>query len=1097
MTYRALTRQFELDDAALEDLKFELIEGQRLAVDENGTVLVWTGSVPRSSESGPLISEVERRQLTVMFCDLVDSTSLSERLDPEDLRDVLLAYEETCSAVIRRLDGHIAQFLGDALLVYFGWPRAHEDDARRAVRAALDMLEATGRLNVRLEREKGVRLAIRVGIHTGPVVVGVMGSGDHQEHLAMGKTLHVAARIQGLAEPDTVAISDAVHRLVQGYFLCRDLGRHPLRGVIPPLALYRVLGESDAGHGLDVEATKGLTPLIGRESEVALLLERWEYAKAGRGQVVLVSGEAGIGKSRLLQTVKERLAGEPGTVIECRCSPYHQDSALYPLIGYLHRVLGWSPGGSPQERLRKLEETLADHPMPREAVIPLLAALLSVPLSDRYTALTLTPQRQKGQTLQALLAWLMNEAARRPVLFVVEDLHWVDPSTAEFLDLLVERVSTARICGLFTFRSELAPPRTLRAPLTKLSLHRFSRSQVETMIAHVAGRKSLPSDVVEQIVAKTDGVPLFTEELTKAVLESGLLREADGRYELMGSLSSLAIPMTLNDSLMARLDRLLTAKGIVQLGATIGRQFSYELLHAVAGPDAATLQAELERLVDAELLYQEGVPPEATYTFKHALIQEAAYQSLVRSRRQDYHQRIARVLMERFPETDPELLAHHLTEAGLHAEAVAFWHRAGQTATERSANTEAIRHLTKGLEVLNRLPESAERVQQELAILTTLGPALTAIKGYGAPEVERNYARARALCEAVRDAPQLSAVLAGLRRFYLVRGDFRTALELSNQYLRLARGAADVELLIAAHEGLGASLLSAGQFAAARSHLEEGVARASAERPSLSVLRQGAAPAVQCCAYLGMVLWFLGFPDQSQRRTEEALALARKFAHPYSLAHAFMAASLTRQLCRDGRGLQVQSEAMMSLAVEQDFAYLLALSQLMQGWALVDQGQQPAGLLQMQQGLTALDALRAEHLRPYFLVRLAEAYRAGGHFKDGVRMLNETREVVQRSGGYFYESEFHRLEGELLLDLTPQNQGQAAARFQQALAIARRQGAKSLELRAATSLARLWLSQGNSPEAQATLGGILGWFGEGFATPDLREAKALLKEIPT
>ena len=1109
LTYRTVKRQFHLDEAALEDLKFELIEGQRLATDENGTVLVWTGEtkilpelVPSSPQpSQPLAPQAhqsprpdaERRQLTVMFCDIVDSTPLSERLDPEDLREVVRAYQQTCAAVIQRFDGHIAQLLGDALLVYFGWPQAHEDDAQRAVRASLGMLEAVAILNTHLEQEKGVRLATRVGIHTGLVVVGEMGSGGRQEQLALGKTLNVAARIQGYAAPDTVAISDAVYRLIQGYFVCHDLGRHTLKGVTPPIPLYRVLSASEAQSRLDVEAIKGLTPLVGRESEVTLLLERWEDVKAGRGQVVLLSGEAGIGKSRLLRVLTERLASEACTRIEYRCSPYHQHSALYPVIVHLQRVLAWSRDDTPQEKLHKLEQAFAHHPMSLQEVVPLFAALLAVPLPERYPPLTLTPQRQKQQTLEALLAWLLEEAAQQPVLFIVEDLHWVDPSTVEFLSLLVDQGSTACICSLLTFRPDFMPPWLGRAYLTPVSLSRFTRPQVETMIAHVVGGKALPVEVVEQIVVKTDGVPLFIEELTKTVLESGLLREVDSQYELTGSLSSLTIPTTLHDSLMARLDRLSTAKGIAQLGATIGRQFSYELLHVVSRLDEASLQCALERLVEAELLYQRGVLPQATYTFKHALIQEAAYQSLLKSKRQHYHQQIAQVLLERFPETQPELLAHHLTEAGLYAQAVGFWHQAGQTAMQRSANTEAIRHLTKGLEVLNLLPETAERFQHELSLQTILGLALTVTKGYGAPEVEYAYARARALCQQVGETPQLSSVLAGLRRFYLVRGDFRTALELGEQYLRLAQRYHDTTLRIAAYEALGATLLYAGEFAAARPHLEQGIAHAYAEPLRLTNLRHGSAPEVQCCSYLAMVLWSLGYPDQALQRNQEALTLAQQLAHPYSLAHALAAASFTRQFCRDTRITQAQAEVMMTLSTEQNFAYMLALSLLLHGWALAMQGQRQTGMAQMHQGMAALQAPGAEHLRPYLLILLAEAYRAGGHFKEGLHTLDETQAAVERSGSHFFEAELYRLKGELLLDLTMTNHTVAAACFHHALAIARRQQAKSLELRATTSLSRLWQRQGKSAEARQRLGEILGWFTEGFTTPDLQEAGALLE----
>ncbi len=635
VSYRALKRQFGLDDAYLEDLKAEIIEVHHLAVDQDGTMLVWTGDpgappepAPPSTQRAtlrerqdeqaaqiqspsvePRPPDAERRQLTVMFCDLVDSTALSGQLDPEDLREVVRAYQATCTAAIQRFDGSIAQYLGDGLLVYFGYPQAHEDDAQRAVRAALGIVEAMGTLNTRLEQNKSIRLAVRLGIHTGLVVVGEMGGGGRQEQLALGETPNVAARIQGLAAPDTVAISEATSRLIQGYFVCHDLGPHILRGVAAPMQVYRVLGASGVQSRLEVASARGLTPLVGRESEVTLLMERWEQVKDGTGQVVVLSGEAGIGKSRLVQSLQDQVAREPHTRIECRCSPYHQHSALAPVIAHLERALAWEQDTVPHEKLQKLEDALAHHPWPLQEVVPLLAALLSLPLPAQYPPLTLTPERQKQKTLEALLAWLLAETEPQPVLFIVEDLHWVDPSTLEWLGLVVEQSPTARLYGLFTCRPEFAPPWPTRAHLTPLTLSRLPRPQATRLVHGVTGGKPLPAEILAQIVAKTDGVPLFVEELTKTVLESGRLREAEDAYELTGPLPPLAIPTTLQDSLMARLDRLAAVKAVAQLGATIGRQFDYELLRAISPLDDATLQQHLRQLVVAELLYQRGVPP--------------------------------------------------------------------------------------------------------------------------------------------------------------------------------------------------------------------------------------------------------------------------------------------------------------------------------------------------------------------------------------------------------------------------------------------------------------------------------------------------------
>ena len=674
VSYSSLKLRFNLDDAYLEGLKDELIYAQEVAVDEAGRVLVWAGQAGTTQTSAPQpaltvqppgpqadqplqgvshpaaagVTDAERRQLTVMFCDLVGSTPLSEQLDPEELRQVVRAYQAACAAVIQRFDGSIAQYLGDGLLVYFGYPQAHEDDAQRAVRAGLGMLTAMGTLNTQLMQDKSLRLAIRVGIHTGLVVVGEVGGGGRQEQLALGETPNVAARLQGLATPDTVAMSEATYRLVQGYFTTEALGPQSLRGVATPVPVYRVLGESEAQSRLEVAAATGLTPLVGRASEVTLLLEHWTRSTEGLGQVVLLSGEAGIGKSRLVAALHARVEHEHYPRITFRCSPYHTNSALYPVLEHIQRLLHFRPDDTPQTRLARLEQALEPYRLPIEETVPLLAAWLSLPHPESYPPLHLSPQQQRQKTQAALAAWLLAEAERQPVLVVGEDLHWADPSTLEWLGLFLEQVPTARVLILLTCRPEFRPPWPPRSYLTQLTLTRLTHIQVEEMVRLVAGGKPLPAEVVQHIAAQTDGVPLYVEEMTKLVLESGLVQEREDRYELTGPRPTLVIPTTLRDALMARLDRLTTAKAVAQLGATLGRTFAYELLHAVSSLDEATLQRELVRLVEAELLYQRGQPPQATYQFKHALIQEAAYQSLLRSTRQQVHQQIAQVLYQ-FP----------------------------------------------------------------------------------------------------------------------------------------------------------------------------------------------------------------------------------------------------------------------------------------------------------------------------------------------------------------------------------------------------------------------------------------------------------------
>jgi class 3 adenylate cyclase/predicted ATPase len=1117
VSYRALRVQFNLDDEVLDVLKAELIEVHQIAVDQAGTMLAWTGDggalpeppprIPKSPQPQPRAElhapEAERRQLTVLFCDLVDSTRLASQLDPEEWREVVRAYQAACSEVIGRYEGHIAQYLGDGLLVYFGYPRAHEDDAQRAVRTGLGMVAAIGQLNAQLQQDTGIQLAVRVGVHTGVVVVGEMGGNGRQEQLAVGDTPNIAARLQGLAAPNTVVLSATTRRLVEAFFTYAELGPQALKGVATPLAVSQVLGESGVQSRLDAAAPRAFTPLVGREQEVGLLLERWAQVKDGIGQVVVISGEAGIGKSRLVQVLQEWVRGEGATHMTFRCSPYHTNSALYPVIEHLERLLQFRRDDAPQEKVTKLERALAVYRLPLGEVVPLLAALLSLPHPQGYALLSLGPQQQRQKTHEALVTWLLEEAERQPVLAVWEDLHWADPSTLELLGLVIEQAPTARLLILLTCRPEFSPPWTTRSYFMQLTLSRLGHSQVEVMITRLTGGKTLPAEVVQQIVAKTDGVPLFVEELTKAVLESEVLRETDGRYELTSPLPTLAIPTTLQDSLMARLDRLVTAKGLAQLGATLGRQFTYELLQAVAQLDEVTLRRELERLVQAELLHQRGLPPRAMYVFKHALIQEIATQSLLKRTRQQYHQRIAQVLEERFPETvetQPELLAQHYTEAGLMVQAVSYRQRAGQRAAERSAYLEAVAHLTTALELLATLPDTADRTQQELVLQIGLGQVLGITKGWGAPEMGQAYARARELCQEVGETLQLFPVLSGLHEFYVQQGKYQTAYELAEQFLSLAQRQCDLALLVVGHRKMGQSLFWLGELSAARSHLEQAIALADPQwHPP--ALYGAQAMRVSARYFAAVTLWLLGYPEQAMERSHEALILAEELATPPNLAVTLMWAAWLHHCRREEPLAQERAEACMTLATEHGLEAQLALGTIMRGGALAAQGQGEEGIAQLCLGLAAWRAAGSEVGRSYHLSLLAETYGKVGQAAEGLSAIAEALGFVHTTGEGPWEAELYRLKGELLLMQAEVAHGRALlpteveACFQQALAIACRQGAKSLELRAAMSLSRLWRQQGRRAEARELLASVYSWFTEGFDTADLREAKVQLETL--
>jgi predicted ATPase len=983
------------------------------------------------------------------------------------------------------------------LLVYFGYPQAHEDDAQRAVRTGLELLAAIGLLNGRLVRDKGVRLAVRIGIHTGLVVVGTMGSGDRHEHLALGDTPNLAARLQSLAEPDTVVISAATARLVHGYFVCEDRGAHVLKGLDTPVRVSQVVGESAAQSRLDVAAATGLTPLVGREAEVSLLLERWVQSQGGLGQVVLLSGEAGIGKSRLVQVVKERLADTPHMRLECRCSPYYQHTALYPIIDLVERALQFQRGETTDTKLEKLERALSQYRLALHETVPLFAALLSLPLPAAwYAPLSLTPERQKQKTLEALRAIVLEMAERQPVLLILEDLHWVDPSTLEFLHLLMTESTTAALLTVMTARPDLQPPAAWQIHLTPLALQRLTPADVAAMVMQMTGGKPLPPDVLQHVVTNTDGVPLFVEELTKTILESGVLRETAVQYELTGPLPTLAIPTTLHDALMARLDRLSTVKAVAQLGAVLGRTFPYDLLQAVAPFEEATLQHGLQQLVAAELLYQRGLPPQATYRFKHALLQEAAYQSLLKSTRQEYHQRIAQVLEAQFPAlvaTQPELLAHHYTEAGLSEPALGYWQRAGQRALERSAHVEAINHLTQGLEVLKALPPTPERLQQELRLQLTLGIPLSATRGYAAPEVADLYTRAQALCQRLGETPQLIPVLLGLWRFYLLRAELDTARELAERCLLLVQRVDEPARLIVAHDALGETLFFLGDFVQARAHLERAVALYEPQKrgPHRALMD----PGVSSLAMLAGTLCMLGYPEQARQKSTEAQRLAEALAHPHILAWTLVIAAHCHQLWREVRTTHAQAEAVIRLATEQGFAAWFAEATMFVGWAQAVQGRGAEGMAQIQQGLAARQAIGIELTQPVYLSLLAEAYAHLRQPSEGLAVIADALTRVATTRECWREADLHRLRGELLLAVTADNHREAEACFRQALTVARQQQAKSLELRAAMSLARLWQQQGKRTEAYALLAPVYGWFTEGFDTADLQEAKALLEVL--
>ncbi|WOH67988.1 adenylate/guanylate cyclase domain-containing protein [Bradyrhizobium sp. BWA-3-5] len=1044
-----------------------------------------------TSGKASLAPEAERRQLTVMFVDLVDSTALAARLDPEEMAEVLRTYQSAVAGAIARFEGHVAKYMGDGVLAYFGYPRAHEDEAERAVRAGLAAVHSLGSAH-------GETLAARVGIATGPVVVGeLIGEGAAREETVVGDTPNLAARLQALAEPGTVVISARTRELVGGLFELAELGLQILKGFPVPVRAWRVIGEGTAESRFEALHGAGLTPLVGRESEIGLLLEHWERAKEGEGQVVLLAGEPGIGKSRLVRALRGRLESEPHTALGHYCSPHHQTSPLYPVIGLLERAAGFAADDPAGTRLDKLEVLLALSTDDVTPVAPLLAALLSLETPARYPPLDMSPHRQKERTLEELVNQVLGLARRRPVLALYEDVHWADPTSLELLDLIVDRVQGAPVLVLITFRPEFEPPWMRYAHVIALTLSRLSRRQGAAMVARLSGGKALPPAVLDQIVAKTDGVPLFVEELTRTVLETNLLRDAGDHYALAGPLPPMAIPTTLQESLLARLDRLAPAREVAQVAAAIGREFSHELLAMTAALPESDLQAGLDDLVSSGLVFRRGTPPQATYSFKHALVQDAAYATLVRAKRQRLHARIAAALEQHFSETaqaQPELLAHHFTEAGLAESAVDYWRRAGQRAIARSAMAEALAQLRSGLNLLACVPE-ADRSWRELDLQVALGVALMATQGWAAPEAGRANARARELCEQIGATAQLWPVLYGQWVFHGVRAEHNAAREVADEFLRRVQDHQEASATLVAHRVGGTGAFWRGEVAAARTHLERALALYDRERHRSLAFLYVQDPRVAALSGLSWTLFALGYPEQARTRSRDALDSARELAHLNTLAYALLFACFFEQYRRASPEAKDRAEKLIELATEQNFPHFLAAATVIRGWALTEAGELETGLAQLRQGLPAWLATGAGLYEPYFLGLQAEVLGRSGAVEEGLDLIAKALERVEETGERWFAAELLRIMGELMLRLPKPDPIAAEARFRHAAATARQQSAKLWELRAATCLARLWREQGRRGEAHDLLGPLYNQFTEGFETPDLQGARAILREI--
>jgi class 3 adenylate cyclase/tetratricopeptide (TPR) repeat protein len=1054
-----------------------------------------TGAAPtRSQPAAPPEpkprDDAERRQLTVMFADLVGSTALSTKLDPEDLRSVIGAYHKCVAQTVSRFGGFVARYMGDGVLIYFGYPQAHEDDAERAVWGGLALIEAVRKLG------SVEPLQVRIGVGTGLVVVGdLVGSGDAQERGVVGETPNLAARLQAGATPGTIAIDRATRRLLGGLFEYRDLGGIEAKGFANRVQAYEVARPSMVESRFEALRTTS-TPLIGRDEEIDLLLRRWDQAKRGDGCVVLVAGEPGIGKSRVAETILERLSNEPHTRLRYFCSPHHRHSALYPSITQLERAAGLRREDTDEQRLDKLEAVLAEGTDDLSEVVPLLAELLSIPTGDRYLPLDLTPQKRKEKTLHAQVAQVERLAARQPVLMVYEDMHWSDPTTRESLDLLIDRVPTLRVLAIITFRPEFAPPWVGHPHVTMLNLNRLPPRRRAEMIMLVTGGKALPREIADQIVDRTDGVPLFIEELTKAVLESGVLTETGDCYTVTGAATPLAIPTTLHASLLARLDSLAPAREVAQIAATLGRQFSHELISAVATMPKQQLDDALAMLVRAELIFRRGTPPDAEYTFKHALVQDAAYGTLLRSRRRQLHARIATALEDHFPEmvvAQPALLAQHCGEAGLVEKAVLYWFKAGQQAMGRSAVTEAVAHLQNGLDALATVPNGHWRQQQELGLQIALATALAGTKGYSAPDVGETIAKARALAEQIDRPEYLVPLLSGQFLFHQARSEHKLALTLAEHIERIGRVRNDVGAKLHGRSMRGSAHVMLGEFVTARGLLERCHGLGDPKHRGGAGGDRGLVdPYPAMLAFLAITTTSLGYLDQGRARIKEALSEARRLMHAHPLAAAFVFARSV-ELITGSLELQRCSGELMALSIEHGFPHFLGWATTFRGQSLTALGRAQEGLSQLKEGLSMVRATGTVIGTPGILISIAAACASTGRPIQGLNYLAEAAQIIETTEERFREAELHRVRGELFNAMG--DQAAAEQSYHQALAVAARQSAKVFELGVATSLARLWRDQGKRVEPRDLLAPIYGWFTEGFDTPVLLDAKALLDQL--
>jgi predicted ATPase/class 3 adenylate cyclase len=1104
--YEAAFRENAIDDAVLPDLTEDHLReigiplGARIkllkaiaALTEPTTAIAKT-SAGRAERP---VAGAERRQLTVMFCDLVGSTALATSMDPEDLREVISAYQKCAAETVRRFDGFVAKYMGDGVLVYFGYSQAHEDDTERAVRAGLELISALSRLKTRAS------LQTRIGIATGLVVVGdLIGSGEAQERGIVGETPNLAARLQGIAEPNSVVIAEDTRRLLGNLFALTDLGPKGLKGIAGPMRAWSVLRPSSVESRFEALHAGRLTDLVGRDEECELLLRRWSKAKTGEGQVVLLSGEAGIGKSRLTAALLERV-NEPHTRLRYFCSPQHTDSAFYPIIGQMERAAHLGHDDSPTAKLDKLDSLLAQTSTSKQDTA-LLAQLLSLSNDGRYPALDLAPQQRRQKTIDALIAQIETLTRSSPVLMILEDAHWADPSSLELLSRTLDRIAGLRVLLIVTFRPEFEPPWIGRPYVTALTINRLGNREVGAMIDRMIGNKPLPASIRQDIVDRTDGIPLFVEEMTKAVLEAGDEGEARQTAAAIPS-TTIAVPATLHASLMARLDRLGSAKEVAQVGAAIGREFSHALLGTVMGQPEPELRSTLERLIAAGLLFRQGAPPHATYLFKHALVQDAAYGTLLREPRRALHARIAEAIENQFPEiaeNQPELLARHCTEAGLIEMAARLWGKAGRQSLERSALVEAIEQLNRALDQIATLPSTPTLRREQINLQVALLTPLMHVKGYAALETKAAEERARLLiehAEAIGEAPDdpllLFSLLYGFWVVNLINSNGDAVGELAAQFLELAEKQGAAVPLMLGHRIMGSALTSIGAFSESLTHYNQALALYDPVEHRSLATRFGQDAKVSVLGFRSMCLWYVGYPAGALADASQAVSDAREISQASSLMYT-LACIIHTHICCGNYGIATAYNNELIAVAEGKSALLWkAFGSAFQGSVSALSGHARDAVRTITEGIAALQSTGAKFTVPWFLGNLTRAYTDLGQFDNAWRSFDKAIEMIEIGKEKRWEAEVNRIGGHLVLMSPEADATKAESYFNRALAVAREQQAKSWELRAAMSMARLWRDQGKPEQARELLAPVYGWFTEGFDTLDLTEAKALLDAL--